>query len=254
MAGAGAASTRAASRPPKAGNCTVSRMAGASAAKMTAAASPRSATRPTVSRTVGANAAKRTAAASPLLEAARLIVWRTEGVNAAGSRVAPRPRKVVRKVVCCTASRTVSARRARCQAARRPNIPTGPHGGGKRCEEAGCLTAQVRGHGLLLGTRGGASGARRPVASPRRSGGTAYCWAHGGGKRCTGVGAAGGICGNKPVPGSEPACCWTHRGGKQYDKCVGAKTCTRRPVRGTELCEKHTCKPGEEPAEGGIQD
>jgi hypothetical protein len=34
--------------------------------------------------------------------------------------------------------------------------PTAGHtGGGKRCEEAGCLTAQVRGHGLLLGTRGG---------------------------------------------------------------------------------------------------
>jgi hypothetical protein len=73
------------------------------------------------------------------------------------------------------------------------------------------------------------------------------------------VGVEGGICRSKPVPGSEPARCRTHlgvthRGGEQYEKCAGAESCTRTPLRGTELCKQHTPKPGEQPPEYGFQD
>jgi hypothetical protein len=93
------------------------------------------------------------------------------------------------------------------------------HGGGKACEMPGCPAHQSIRLALL-------PGARRRQALPHRAG---VRWhgpllgTRGGGKRCTGVGAAGGIC-------------------------------KRRPVARTELCKKHAEREPEEPIEGIIQD
>jgi hypothetical protein len=79
--------------------------------------------------------------------------------GAATSRAAPSLRNLVRKVVCCTASRTVAARRATRRAARPPKYSA--RISARRTEAV--------------------PGARRPVASPRRRQGARPAAGHTGG-------------------------------------------------------------------------
>jgi hypothetical protein len=87
------------------------------------------------------------------------------------------------------------------------------HGGGRRCQEEGCLKSAQGGTQRCKAHGGGMRCQKEGCLKSAAGGGTPHCIAHGGGKRCQ---EEGGI---KSAEGDTGAC-KTHGGGRRCQKAV----------------------------------
>jgi hypothetical protein len=104
------------------------------------------------------------------------------------------------------------------------------HGGGRRCQEAGCTEVAQGDTGACVAHGGGRRCQEAGCLKAAASGGTPHCEAQGGGKRCQELG-----CTKATRAGGTPFC-MAHGGGKRCRE----EDCFELVTRGSQYCSEHS--------------